>query len=62
MHIHTRHITTPPPVRTVHPPNGAQGRAPQPLLIAQGEDDGPRGDENEEPGGEIGVLGEVPQL
>lgn len=49
-------------VRTVHAPDGAERGAPQALLEGQGENDGPRGDEDEQPGREVGVLGEVPQL
>ena len=48
------------PTRTVHAPDGAERGAPEALLEGQGEDNGAPGDEEEQPGGEVGVLGEVP--
>lgn len=46
--------------RTVHPPDGAERSAPEAFFKGQGEDNGAPCDKEEQPGGEIGILGEIP--
>ncbi len=57
---HTRSSTSHTYIRTIHAPDGAEGSAPQPLLKGQREDNGPARNQEEEPGGQVGVLGKVP--